>query len=93
VVVQVLLHYRAMPDVRGRGGGTPLAVAAEGGHVRVVQSLLEKGADRNPQDEQVRQRRDHAVGTCIFRLVGLWVAGGTGGSWVAGCPWMWLPIY
>lgn len=42
-LVTMLLEARAQPDPRSHYGLTPLALAAQGGHVEVVETLLKRG--------------------------------------------------
>ncbi|CEN60935.1 hypothetical protein ASPCAL07606 [Aspergillus calidoustus] len=44
-IVQVLVEGGADPDIRDRGGRTPLSFAAEGGHVDMVRLLLRYAVD------------------------------------------------
>lgn len=42
-LVTLLLEARAQPDPRSHYGLTPLALAAQGGHAEVVETLLKRG--------------------------------------------------
>ena len=50
-VVQLLLLHGVSPNIRARGGLTPLHVAATKGHVGCVLALLEAGADTTLRDD------------------------------------------
>ena len=49
-IVQLLLQHRVSPDVKAKGGLTPLHVASAKGHVDCVRALLEGDADVTIQD-------------------------------------------
>lgn len=42
-MVTLLLEAGALPDPRSHYGLTPLALAAQGGHLEVVKTLLKRG--------------------------------------------------
>ena len=46
----LLLDRGADPDASGRAGSSPLAVAAFGGHERIVRLLLDRGVNSNSPD-------------------------------------------
>ncbi len=50
-VLQLLLLHGVSPNLRARGGLTPLHVAASKGYVGCVRALLENGADMTLQDD------------------------------------------
>ncbi|KFN50150.1 hypothetical protein N790_15085, partial [Arenimonas malthae CC-JY-1] len=49
--VQLLLRHKARVDARGQRQRSALHVACAAGHVEIVGSLLDAGADRNARDE------------------------------------------
>lgn len=50
-VVQLLLLYGVSPNIRARGGVTPLQLAAAKTHVGCVRALLDSGADITLKDD------------------------------------------
>ena len=50
-IIQLLLQHGASPNVRAKGGVTPLHVAAAKGHVSCVKALLEGDADVSLRDD------------------------------------------
>lgn len=56
-----LLRRGVSPDVRGRDGTTPLMQAAIGGHLAVIELLLEAGADRSATTGRGRTALQMAV--------------------------------
>ena len=51
-IVQLLLLHGVNPDLRARGGLTPLHVAASKGSVACTRALIENGADMSMRDEE-----------------------------------------
>ena len=49
--VQLLLLHSVSPNIRAKGGTTPLQLAASKGHVDCVKALLEGGADISLKDD------------------------------------------
>lgn len=51
-VIQLLLLHGFNPDVRAKGGLTPLHLAVTNGQVECVRALVENGADVSVRDNQ-----------------------------------------
>ena len=67
-VVEVLLLYKADPDLPGARGETPLMIAVEGGYAPIVSALIKAGADVNAGDytgrtplSVAKQRRQRSI--------------------------------
>ena len=57
-MVKLLLRHGARHSAEGKGGWTPLAIAARGGKAGAVEALLAAGADPNalaPSGKSVRE--------------------------------------
>ena len=54
-MVEALLKARADPDPRSEAGLTPLALAAQKGHLKVVDTLLRRGETRLEGFRRLRQ--------------------------------------
>ena len=55
-MVQLLLKHGANIEAKNKYGKTPLFAAARSGSNRVVQLLLDKGAEKNFDIEEIREK-------------------------------------
>jgi uncharacterized protein len=60
-IVEMLLKYRADPNVQGQGGYTPLHAAAQNGDLKTVRALLYGGADMTLRSNDGKTSLDLAV--------------------------------
>lgn len=89
-IVQMLLLYGVSPDLRAKGGVTPLHLACSKSLVGCVTALLENGADLTLRDDlgndalskaEVRSSRKREAVMKLLRSKGMYAEREGGGGW------------